>query len=184
MIIKQASTIDRRRLLQCGAAAWMSASLDEVVRGVSALAAEPNRASAVPAEAQTTFGRAKSVIWLFLQGFTALIKDLASRGLLDETLVVAIGEMGRTPKVNASGGRDHWGNVFSFVLAGAGIRPGQVLGASDRQGAYPARDRVSPSELTATILNLLGIGHEAAFPDRTGRPLRATEGEPLWTLLG
>ena len=118
------------------------------------------------------------------QGFTALIEDLASRGLLDETLVVAIGEMGRTPKFNASGGRDHWGNVFSFVLAGAGIRPGQVLGASDRQGAYPARDRVLPSELTATILHLLGIGHEAAFSDRTGRPLRATEGEPLWTLLG
>jgi hypothetical protein len=67
MIIKQASTIDRRRLLQCGAGAWMSASLDEVVRGVSALAAEPNRASAVPAEARTTFGRAKSVIWLFLR---------------------------------------------------------------------------------------------------------------------
>ena len=120
----------------------------------------------------------------FDQGFTALIEDLTSRGMLDETLVVAVGEMGRTPKFNSSGGRDHWGNVFSFVLAGAGIRPGQVLGASDRQGAYPARDRVSPPELTATILHLLGIGHDATFLDRTGRPLRATEGEPLWKLLG
>jgi hypothetical protein len=120
----------------------------------------------------------------FDQGFTALIEDLVSRGLLDETLVVAVGEMGRTPKFNASGGRDHWGNVFSFVLAGAGIRPGQVLGASDRHGAYPARDRVTPPELTATILHLLGIRHLATFPDRTGRPLRATEGEPLWNLLG
>ena len=119
----------------------------------------------------------------FDQGFTALIEDLESRGLLDETLVVAIGEMGRTPKFNASGGRDHWGNVFSFVLAGAGIRTGQVYGASDRNGAYPARDRVAPHDLTATILHLLGIGHEATFSDRTGRPLRATEGEPIRELL-
>ncbi|MFO1001583.1 MAG: DUF1501 domain-containing protein [Planctomycetaceae bacterium] len=83
----------------------------------------------------------------FDQGFTALIEDLDDRGLLDETLVVAIGEMGRTPKFNPSGGRDHWGNVFSFVLAGAGIPAGQVIGASDREGAYPARDRVTPPEL-------------------------------------
>lgn len=120
----------------------------------------------------------------FDQGFTALIEDLETRGLLEETLVVAVGEMGRTPRFNGSGGRDHWGNVFSFVMAGAGIRPGQVLGASDRQGAYPASDRVTPPELTATILHLLGIGHEATFPDPSGRPLRATEGEPIWSLLG
>jgi hypothetical protein len=119
----------------------------------------------------------------FDQGFTALIEDLKDRGLLDETLVVAVGEMGRTPKFNGSGGRDHWGNVFSFVLAGAGIRAGQVYGASDRDGAYPARDRVAPPQLTATILHLLGIGHEATFPDRTGRPLRVVEGEPLAALI-
>jgi uncharacterized protein (DUF1501 family) len=80
----------------------------------------------------------------FDQGFTALIEDLETRRLLDETLVVAVGEMGRTPKFNANGGRDHWGNVFSFALAGAGIRAGQVHGASDRNGAYPASDRVTP----------------------------------------
>lgn len=119
----------------------------------------------------------------FDQGFTALIEDLESRGLLDETLVVAVGEMGRTPKFNGSGGRDHWGNVFSFVLAGAGIRTGQVYGASDRNGAYPARDRVTPPDLTATILHLLGVGHEATFSDRTGRPLRVTQGEPVRELL-
>ena len=119
----------------------------------------------------------------FDQGFTALIEDLEDRGLLDETLVVAVGEMGRTPRFNGSGGRDHWGNVFSFAMAGAGIRPGQVYGASDKTGAYPARDRVEPQQLTATILHLLGIGHEATFPDATGRPLRATEGEPIAALL-
>jgi hypothetical protein len=117
-------------------------------------------------------------------GFTALIEDLASRGLLDETLVVAIGEMGRTPKFNAAGGRDHWGHVFSFVLAGAGIRTAQIHGASDRNGAYPLQDRVEPQDLTATILHLLGIGHEAYFPDRTNRPIRATEGEPIAAILG
>lgn len=120
----------------------------------------------------------------FDRGFTALIEDLETRGLLDETLVVAVGEMGRTARFNGSGGRDHWGNVFSFVLAGAGIGGGQVLGASDPTGAYPARDRVTPPELTATILHLLGIDHEATFPDRTGRPLLASEGEPIWSLLG
>lgn len=120
----------------------------------------------------------------FDQGYTALIEDLDQRGLLKETLVVAVGEMGRTPKFNGAGGRDHWGNVFSFVLAGAGIRGGQVHGASDRNGAYPASGRVQPQELTATVLHLLGIGHEAFFRDRFGRPIRATEGEPLYSLLG
>ncbi len=119
----------------------------------------------------------------FDQGFTALIEDLEDRGMLDETLVIAIGEMGRTPKFNASGGRDHWGNVFSFAMAGAGIRPGQVYGASDRDGAYPAQDRVTPPELTATILHLLGIRNDATFPDRTGRPLPVVEGQPIAALL-
>ncbi len=119
----------------------------------------------------------------FDQGFTALIEDLEDRRMLDETLVIAIGEMGRTPKFNASGGRDHWGNVFSFAMAGAGIRPGQVYGASDRDGAYPDQDRVAPPELTATILHLLGIRHDATFPDRTGRPLLVVEGEPIAALL-
>lgn len=119
----------------------------------------------------------------FDQGFTALIEDLATRGLLESTLVVAVGEMGRTPRFNGSGGRDHWGNVFSFVMAGGGLAGGQVHGASDASGGYPARDRVTPPDLTATLLHLLGIGHEATFPDRTGRPLRVTEGEPLWSLF-
>ncbi len=119
----------------------------------------------------------------FDQGFTALIEDLETRGLLDETLVVVVGEMGRTPKFNGSGGRDHWGNVFSFALAGAGIRAGQVYGVSDRNGAYPARDRVTPPQLTATILHLLGVNNEATFPDRTGRPLRVVEGEPIAGLI-
>jgi hypothetical protein len=118
------------------------------------------------------------------QGLPALLEDLSDRGLLEETLVVAIGEMGRTPKFNAAGGRDHWGGILPFVIAGAGISGGQVYGSSDRNGGYPLTGRVTPSDLSATILHLLGISHEAFFPDRFGRPLRATEGEPIWPLLG
>lgn len=117
-------------------------------------------------------------------GFTVLIEDLAERGMLDETLVVAIGEMGRTPKFNSSGGRDHWGNVFSFVMAGAGISAGQAYGTSDKNGAYAATNRVQPEDLTATILHLLGIGHEALFRDRFNRPFRVTEGTPIAGILG
>jgi hypothetical protein len=116
-------------------------------------------------------------------GFSALIEDLGQRGLLDETLVVAIGEMGRTARFNASGGRDHWGSVFSCVMAGAGIRPGQVYGSSDKNGAEPASDRVQPDELSATIFHLLGIGHEAFFPDRFGRPHHVSEGKPIAGIL-
>jgi hypothetical protein len=119
----------------------------------------------------------------FDQGFPALIEDLEQRGLLAETLVVAYGEMGRTPTFNPSGGRDHWGNVFSIVLAGAGIAAGQVYGASDAKGAEPAWGRVQPQELTATIFHLLGIGHEAHFLDRFGRPYPVTQGQPLAPVL-
>jgi len=117
-------------------------------------------------------------------GFTALIEDLDQRGLLSETLVVAIGEMGRTPRFNPAGGRDHWGNVFPFVMAGAGIKTALVHGSSDREGAYAASGRVQPEDLTATILHLLGVSHESFFKDALDRPLRATEGEPIAAVLG
>ena len=77
--------------------------------------------------------------------------------MLDETLVVVMGEFGRTPKINSNGGRDHWPNVFSVVLAGGGIRGGQVIGASDPLGEYAKHDPVTPSDLAATIYTLLGV---------------------------
>ena len=117
-------------------------------------------------------------------GFTALIEDLDERGLLDETLVVAVAEFGRTPKFNAAGGRDHWGPVFSCALAGAGISGGQVYGSSDANGAYPHSGRVLPQELAATIFHLLGIGHNASFQDRANRPHPICNGQPLYHLLG
>ncbi|MFO0878174.1 MAG: DUF1501 domain-containing protein [Gemmataceae bacterium] len=115
--------------------------------------------------------------------FPALIDDLHQRGLLDETLVVAIGEMGRTPTFNGAGGRDHWGNVWPFLLAGAGIRTAQVVGASDRRGAEVHDGKVTPSDLTATLAHLLGIGHHAMFRDKSDRPHRVTDGEPIRPVL-
>jgi len=120
----------------------------------------------------------------FDMGFSALIEDLEERGLLDETLVVAAGEFGRTPKFNPQGGRDHWGPVFSIALAGAGISGGQVYGASDAKGAYPHDGRVLPQELAATIFHLLGIGHNATMLDRSNRPIHICNGQPIYPLLG
>jgi hypothetical protein len=117
-------------------------------------------------------------------GFTALLEDLDQRGLLADTLVVAVGEFGRTPKVNANAGRDHWGGVFSAVLAGAGISGGQVFGASDRDGAYPASDPVNAGHLPATIFHLLGIDPHGTFRDRAGRELNVSDAQPLYKLLG
>ncbi len=121
---------------------------------------------------------------IFDVGFTALLDDLDRRGLLKETLVVAVGEFGRTPRINAQGGRDHWGHVFSLVLAGAGISGGRAVGSSDKLGAYPRDGKMEPQELTATIVHLLGIGHHATFPDAFGRPMHVTTGKPIAALLG
>jgi hypothetical protein len=110
--------------------------------------------------------------------------DLSERGLLDETLVVVIGEFGRTPKINVNGGRDHWGHVFSFAMAGAGIRGGQVIGASDRDGAYPATAPITGGDVTATIFHLLGIDPAGVFHDRENRPHSITKGEPIAGMLG
>ena len=117
-------------------------------------------------------------------GFTALLDDLSDRGLLDETLVIAVGEFGRTPAVNANAGRDHWGSVFNCVLAGGGISGGQVYGSSDREGGYPASDPVDAGHLAATVFHLAGINTQGTFKDRLGRELSITEAEPLFKLLG
>lgn len=111
----------------------------------------------------------------FDQTFATFIQDLKERGLLDETLVVVMGEFGRSPTINKNGGRDHWGNVFSVVMAGAGIPGGQVIGASDAIGAMPADRPVRPADLAATIFHLLGISPSSEFMDPMQRPRRVTE---------
>jgi uncharacterized protein DUF1501 len=114
---------------------------------------------------------------------SSLLEDLHDRGLLEETLVVVMGEFGRTPRFNADGGRDHWPQVFSVLLAGGGIRGGQVYGASTPDGAYPARDPVSPGDLAATLYHCLGVDPRTEIRDRLDRPFPVAEGRVLHPLL-
>lgn len=113
------------------------------------------------------------------QAFSALIEDLDQRGLLQETLVIAMGEFGRTPKLNARGGRDHWPRVFSLALAGGGVRGGQVIGASDRVGESPKDQPVSPNDLARTIYSLLGIDPDHELHTADGRPVAINQGGKL-----
>lgn len=114
---------------------------------------------------------------------TALLRDLHDSGRLDTTLVVWIGEMGRTPRINRTGGRDHWPHCYSALLAGGGVRGGQVYGSSDAQAAQPRESPCSPADIQATIFHCLGVDPEATIADQVSRPLPLFEGTPLRTLL-
>jgi hypothetical protein len=126
------------------------------------------------------------------QGVSALLDDLDARGLLDETLIVMVGEFGRTPQLGGNvgtpsyvpDGRDHWAGVFFALFAGAGVRGGQVIGSSDRIAAYPAANPYYPSNLGATIYRVLGVDPRTTIADRLNRPMQLNEGEfiaPLFT---
>jgi uncharacterized protein (DUF1501 family) len=104
--------------------------------------------------------------------------------MLEETLVVMTGEFGRTPKFNPDGGRDHWPNVFSVLVAGGGFRGGQVYGASTPDGAYVASDPVSPGDLAATMFHCLGVAPSTEIRDGLNRPFPVAEGEVLHKMLG
>jgi hypothetical protein len=120
----------------------------------------------------------------FDRALSALLDDLHQRGLAERTLLLIMGEFGRTPRINARAGRDHWERCYSVALAGGGIRPGQVYGRSDRIGASPAQGRVCrPADLCATVYHCLGINPHAEVADQAGRPLRLTEGTPLTELF-
>ena len=115
---------------------------------------------------------------------TSLLIDLEERGLLDKTLVVAMGEFGRTPKINKTAGRDHYPRAGSVLLAGAGIRGGAVIGATDRHGAAPATRPYSPADFGASIYRALGIDAHATYYPRLPRPTRIAEGEVIEGLFG
>ncbi len=118
------------------------------------------------------------------RGFHALMEDLTGRGLIDQTLVAMFGEFGRTPKINATVGRDHWGACQSAVLAGGGIRGGALYGKSDKQSAYPVDNPVSPADLHATIYHALGLAPDTMVYDNLNRPHRICDGRPLTCLFG
>jgi Protein of unknown function (DUF1501) len=118
------------------------------------------------------------------QTFSALMADLDDRGLLDETLVLVMSEMGRTPRINGNAGRDHWTYCYSVLFAGAGIRGGTVHGASDSQAAYVKDQPVSTSDVCATVYHALGIDPACRVPDQFGRPVEVAHGgQPIRAIL-
>jgi hypothetical protein len=118
------------------------------------------------------------------QTLSALLMDLDERGMLDDTMVVCLGEMGRTPTGNANWGRDHWSTLFSAVVAGGGTHGGMVLGQTDRDAAYAVTPPYKPEDLAATIYYALGIDPELRLPDALGRPVGIVdEGKPILELF-
>jgi hypothetical protein len=117
-------------------------------------------------------------------GVSALLDDLDQQGLLANTLLMMLGEFGRTPKINGDAGRDHWGPCFFGLFAGAGVRPGQVIGRSDDIGAYPVTAAYSPDDVGATVYHLLGVQPDSEVRDRLNRPVRLNGGtviDPLFS---
>jgi len=116
---------------------------------------------------------------MFDAASTALLEDLEQRGMLDNTLVVAMGEFGRTPHLNPRGGRDHWPGVWSIIFAGAGVRGGQVVGSSDKTGSEPKDRPVQPADVAASIYQALGVDLATRLPRLDGRLMPLTVGQPI-----
>jgi hypothetical protein len=118
------------------------------------------------------------------QGVAALLDDLGASGLLDETMVMMLGEFGRTPKITGTPpGRDHWAPCFFGLFAGGGVRAGQVIGKSDKIGAYPATTPFTPDDIGATVYHVLGIDPAVDVRDRQDRPVRLNRGEVIHSLF-
>lgn len=143
---------------------------------------EPNGGSWDTHDAHNDLLRRYLMPWMD-RAYSALLIDLAERGLLDETLVVWVGEFGHTPRFNARAGRDHWGQCFSIALAGGGIRGGVVHGKSDAHAAYPLAGRVEPRDLLATMFHCLGHAPDTELHDTEGRPLPISRGRVIEEIL-
>ncbi|MEZ6060018.1 MAG: DUF1501 domain-containing protein [Planctomycetaceae bacterium] len=116
------------------------------------------------------------------QGVSALLNDLDSLGLLHDTMVMMLGEFGRTPKINKDAGRDHWGPCFFGLFAGAGVQGGHVIGESDETGSYPATTLYSPDDVGATVYSALGIEPQSVVRDRLNRPVHLNQGSVIESL--
>ncbi len=134
---------------------------------------------------ETGYGMLKAHYCLppFDQAFSALLEDLAERGMIDETLVACIGEFGRTPRINPKNGRDHWPFCYSGVLAGGGIRGGTIYGASDKNAAYVKENPATPGDYLATICQACGLDPAREIHDLDGRPFKICDGEPIEDVL-
>ena len=167
------SVLLARRLVEAGVALvqvnWTRLPTDEDVNG----------SPAWDTHSKNAYRMRKALMPIMDAAYSTLLQDLEQKGLLSETLVVWMGEFGRSPRLNAAAGRDHWGHVFSVALAGGGVRGGQALGASDRIGGYPKEGRVQPQDLTATVLHCLGYPPQTEIHDALGRPLALSNGEVI-----
>ena len=120
----------------------------------------------------------------FDMAITSLVNDLTARGMLDRTLVAVLGDFGRTPKVNANAGRDHWNFCYSLMLFGGGFKKGLVYGASDRIGSHPSLNPLTPADIISTMYQCLGVSHELEILDRLSRPQALCPwGNPVTELL-
>ena len=135
----------------------------------------------------------KRVLPLIDSAICTLIQDLDDRGMLDSTMVLVMGEFGRTPRLNTTGvpgadpvpGRDHWGNVMSVLAAGGGLKPGQIIGASNAKGEIPKDRPIRPQDLLVTVYHQLGIDPATSFTNRAGRPITiGSDGEVIRELAG
>ena len=117
------------------------------------------------------------------RGVAGLLDDLDERGQLDSTLVIVLGEFGRTPKINTRGGRDHWPHAMSVLMAGAGVPGGQIVGATDRNGAYASENIYSPEDFAASLYTRMGIDHRQILHDKANRPVPLVNGGKLITEL-
>ena len=116
-------------------------------------------------------------------GVSALLDDMSERGLLEDTMVMMIGEFGREPKINKQAGREHWAPCFCGLFAGAGVRGGQVVGKSDKNAAYPSTTPYSPDDIGATVYSVLGVDPHAEVTDRLGRPVQLNRGRVIRPLF-
>lgn len=135
---------------------------------------------------ETGYGMLKSRYCLpaFDQAFAALLEDLAQSGLLHETVVSCVGEFGRTPKINAADGRDHWPFCYAGVLAGGGVRGGTIFGASDKNAAWVKESPVTPGDYLATVCKACGLDPAREIHDLSGRPFKICDGDPILDVLG
>ena len=128
---------------------------------------------------ESVVGRLDELLPIADQTLPALLGDLQERGMLDSTMVVWVGEFGRTPRISSNGGRDHWPECYSAVVAGGGAKRGFVYGASDKLGAYPTVGQARPEDLAATMFAALGLDPEAEITDKLNRPLPIARGKPI-----
>jgi uncharacterized protein (DUF1501 family) len=121
---------------------------------------------------------------IFDTAFSALIRDLDQRGMLEDTLVLALGEFGRTPKINKNAGRDHWPGAMSIAAAGAGVPRGQIIGATDKKGAYPSERKLTVEDFASTLFSKMGIDPNKIMHDALGRPQPIVNGgQPIREMM-